>query len=84
MATKTRELELLADGQGCLAGAADDEPVFILRAQDRLAPLLVHLWSQLADLGPDGPCPKTLEARALAGAMTDWQRRNWTRVKWPD
>jgi hypothetical protein len=53
-------------------------------SQDRVSPILVRLWSVLADLGPGGACPKTLEARALASAMEDWQRRNWTLVKWPD
>jgi hypothetical protein len=83
MATKQVELEHLTLGTSSLARAADDEPVFVLRAQDILAPILVNLWATLADLGPQGPCPKTLEARSLAALMHDWQRRRG-RYKWPD
>ena len=83
MATKQVEIEHLQLGTSSLAKAADDEPVFVLRAQDILAPILVNLWAQLANLSPQGPCPKTLEARSLAALMGDWQRRH-NRCKWPD
>ena len=39
------ERELAAVGKGCLGKAADDEPVFILRAQDMLAADLVDKWA---------------------------------------
>jgi hypothetical protein len=81
LATKTLELEKLADGRGCLGRADDDEPLFILRAQDRLAPTLVRLWASLAILHD---CPKALDALALADQMDDWGRRRPGRVKWPD
>ena len=29
----------------CLDKAADDEPIFVLRAQDKLAPALVRQWA---------------------------------------
>ena len=38
MATKAEVLEALRAGYGCLGRAALDEPVFILRAKDILAP----------------------------------------------
>jgi hypothetical protein len=41
MGTKKEELESTT---GCLAKAADDEPIFVLRAQDRLAPAAVYNW----------------------------------------
>src|ERR1700730_449746 len=44
------ERELAAKGEGCLGKAADDEPVFILRAQDIFAPDLVREWADLISL----------------------------------
>ncbi len=32
----------------CLANAADDEPLFVLRAQDNMAPDTVRLWARTA------------------------------------
>ena len=68
------ERELAAAGKGCLGKAADDEPVFILRAQDMLAADLVDKWANEANaLG----CPwdKVHEAKELAQAMREWPRR---------
>ncbi len=58
MATKSEELQRLARGEGCLGKAADDEPIFILRGQDLLAPSPVILWAARARMagckrGPD-------------------------------
>jgi hypothetical protein len=63
---------------GCFAKAADDEPLFALRAQDALAPALVRMWCELAVLHG---CPpeKLAEARQLALAMERWPNR-----KFPD
>lgn len=44
MATKS---EILSDPNSCLNKAADDEPLFILRAQDVLAPIAVQYWAKL-------------------------------------
>ena len=49
MATKAEVLEALQNDCGCLGRAALDEPVFILRAQDKLAPRVVVWWAHLAD-----------------------------------
>ena len=32
----------------CLQKAADNEPVFVLRAQDALAPVIVRYWAVMA------------------------------------
>lgn len=59
----------------CLDKAADDEPVFVLRAQDRFAPDVVEHWAVLVQTRNGGrPTPKTTEARQLAKAMRQWQR----------
>lgn len=42
MATKAQEL---ANPQGCLALASDDEPIFVLRANDVLASKMVDEWA---------------------------------------
>jgi hypothetical protein len=72
------ERELAARGEGCLGRAADDEPVFVLRAQDKLADQLVDSWADLVELGR-GPSAKVVEARELAEAMRAWPSR-----KFPD
>lgn len=79
MATKRETVEATAQGRGCLGKAADDEPVFVLRAKDKFAPILVDLWAQLAEsLGTPGP--KTYEAYNLAVSMRNWQRANTVHI----
>ncbi|CAN0468631.1 unnamed protein product [Phaeothamnion confervicola] len=64
--------------RGCFAKAADNEPLFVLRGQDKLAPALVREWARLA---AENGCPpdKVQEARNLADAMDRWLPR-----KYPD
>lgn len=45
MGTKSEELKAAAQGRGCLGRAADDEPLFVLRAQDKSAPYVVRHWA---------------------------------------
>ena len=62
----------------CLNKAADDEPIFVLRGHDKLAPVVVRLWADLALLhGCSGT--KITEAMQLAHLMDEWHTR-----KWPD
>jgi cob(I)alamin adenosyltransferase len=63
---------------GCIAKAADDEPVFVLRAQDKLAPDLVRAWAREAERN-GCPIDKCVEAMKLAEAMEAWPNR-----KYPD
>lgn len=59
----------------------EDEPVFLLRAKDSIAPDVVRWWSHLLEhLGGD---PETIAAaRHHANLMAQWQRdNNW---KLPD
>lgn len=75
------EIAALHRGEGPLAKAAPTEPIFILRAQDRLAPSIVEAWADLAaSLG--SPHEKVREARELAESMKRWQRRHG--AKTPD
>ena len=74
MATKR---EVLADPLSCWNKAGDDEPVFVLRAQDILAPWLVAEWAnmvlQLGD-GRDLP-PKVSAAYSICNEMRKWPQR---------
>jgi hypothetical protein len=78
MAEKYLELELLKQAGGCLGKAAWNEPLFILRGQDQLAPALVRAWAALAK---EHGCSadKVAEAIDLAHKMEGWPVR-----KWPD
>jgi hypothetical protein len=57
-----------------LSNAKDDEPIFVLRGQDSLAPDVVRQW---ADRAERAGCTidKVREARDLADAMEQWPRR---------
>lgn len=65
----------------CLQKAADDEPIFVLRAKDKHAPHVVRLWASLAK---ETGCPptKTKEAHELADRMEAWAQQNGS--KFPD
>lgn len=52
----------------------DDEPVFILRAQDVLAPMVVEYWAELAAKMKVKP-EKILEAYRCVNAMREYQPR---------
>jgi hypothetical protein len=56
-----------------------DEPVFLIRAQDRVGPDIVDLWAQYAaDVGaaPD----IIIKAQKHAQKMRDWQREHGCKV----
>lgn len=62
----------------CLINAGDDEPIFVLRAQDVLAPLMVRTWAELArERG-------TPEAKVQAALDTAKQMQEWHTRKVPD
>ena len=57
----------------CYAAADDDEPIFVLRANDPLAPLLVREWAnRYYDEKKPTTRKKVDEARACAIAMELW------------
>lgn len=62
----------------CLLKAADDEPIFVLRAQDKLAPEIVRAWAWVAK-NNGLPLEKYQEAVELAEQMERWPTR-----KYPD
>ena len=66
-----------------LAPALDGEPVFVLRAQDKIAPYAVMAWAREAE-SYGAPPAKVDGARTIANLMCNWQMRNADRVKRPD
>lgn len=84
MFTKKEVLAAANRGEGCLGRAADDEPVFVLRAQDCLAADLVEKWAiwasaGIATIGSEAAGHKVGEARQISEAM-----RHWPLHKQPD
>jgi hypothetical protein len=67
---------------GCFARAEADEPMFVLRARDALAPWLVLAWAMLRTLQiwigtkPASDFERCDEARALAKQMRAWRKAN--------
>jgi hypothetical protein len=59
----------------CYANAAPDEPMFVLLARDRHAPILVEWWATLRAVDGEDAV-KVEEARACAAAMVEWRRKN--------
>jgi len=80
MATKIEELTANL-GKGCLGKAADDEPVFILRAHDETAPATIRYWAQKARVA-GSPLEKVHKALDLADEMVAWQNIHGS--KFPD
>jgi hypothetical protein len=69
----------LSNPESCINKAADDEPVFVLRAQDVLAATTVRLWADMALLHGT-PFEKLGEAYGLARLMDDWQAEHTAKV----
>jgi hypothetical protein len=88
MSTKREVLDAALRGEGCLGKAADDEPVFVLRAQDITSYATIYEWSYKVEnyaMSRKLPVPdKVARARRDAEAMMEWQRMNPGRAKMPD
>ena len=67
---------------GCFGNADLDEPLFVLRAQDRCAPAAVRDWAHRAK-GAGCSVEKVAEAMGIAIEMEEWQEKTG-RAKWPD
>lgn len=71
MATKR---QMLDDPNSCLNKAADNEPIFVLRAKDILAAGLIYGWAAQAEALGTSP-RKCVEARMTALDMERWGER---------
>jgi hypothetical protein len=75
----------IANPNSCLNRAADDEPIFVLRANDELAAQMVRQWAELYfDTKKDDKFnitdaqrAKYREARALSNEMESWHRNHF-------
>jgi hypothetical protein len=63
----------------CRDKAADDEPLFTLRAHDMLAPSIVRAWADAAKLA-GSPASKVDDALHTANEMDAWQAANGSKV----
>lgn len=70
----------LSDAGSCLNKAEDNEPLFVLRANDPLAPAIVSMWARdyIVEKGgwgnmSDNQKKKYTEAMDCAGHMRIWQ-----------
>jgi len=62
-----------------LENVADDEPIFVLRARDVLAPEVVGAWAdKMKERGGDSD--KKHDALVIADQMREWQRRNGSKL----
>lgn len=68
-------------GVECYDKADPGEPIFVLRAQDIVAPEIVREWAYRAAVA-GAPREKIEGARRVADAMEDWQLEH--RRKVPD
>jgi len=74
MAIKRDEIN---DPTSCLNRAADDEPIFVLRAKDKLAAKLVRDWAAEAVLEGHHDDAKIKAAWRYADAMDAWRDKNF-------
>lgn len=78
-----KKADEIANPDSCLNKAGDDEPIFVLRGQDRAAPGAIRQWAERAKrMGC--PTEKWQEAMDCAMAFEEWGRFNEDRVKCPD
>jgi len=59
-----------------------DEPVFLLRAQDKFAPMVVNLWCALVASAGKNPTLAEHVAKTVIHPMKEWQKEN--KSKTPD
>ena len=73
----------IANGASCLNKADDDEPIFVLRANDPLAPLIVREWAaryrrakaEAGELTAERE-NKARRAEGLANQMVQWKENH--------
>lgn len=73
MATKRENVN---DPSSCLNKAREDEPIFILRAHDRVAPAAVRDWAHRAHANGNASQLKVDGAMEVALEMERWQRQH--------
>lgn len=67
--------ENMNNPNSCLNKADADEPLFILRAKDPIAPLVVRAWAMLSQQLRAHSGQKCYEAVIVAEDMEEWRTR---------
>ena len=75
---KAETIEAALRGEGCLGRAADDEPVFVLRAKDPCMAAIIDRWCGLAPEYHERE--KIEQARTEINDVNRWRRKNGYRV----
>lgn len=70
-----RKIDEIEQPASCLNKARAEEPLFVLRAKDPLAPAVVRTWANNAEATGAHEPEKIAEARALADAMDEYRKR---------
>jgi hypothetical protein len=65
--------------KGTLSKVKEDEPLFVLRARDELAPRVVRFWADVAAIREVDP-NKIMEARSVANLMEKWTEKNGSKL----
>lgn len=63
----------LADPESTWNRAAEDEPLFVIRAKDKLSASMVRQWAEAAAMTGAHEPEKIEEARELAWTMETWR-----------
>lgn len=76
MAMTVTKKQLIDDPNSCLNKAADDEPVFLIRAKDMIGGMSVRYWAHLAQDTKAHEPAKIAQARHVASEMDEWRNAN--------
>lgn len=68
-----RKRDELADPESTWNRAAEDEPLFVIRAKDKLSASMVRLWAEAAAMTGAHEPEKIQQARTLAEHMETWR-----------
>lgn len=71
-----RKRDELADPESTLNRAAEEEPLFVIRAKDKLSASMVRQWAEAAAMTGAHEPEKIQEARQLAEIMESWRQEN--------
>jgi hypothetical protein len=66
----------IADPESTWNRAAHDEPLFVIRAKDKLSASMVRQWAEAAAMTGAHEPEKIEEARDLAEIMETWRQEN--------
>ena len=72
-----RKQQEIENPESCLNRAEDDEPLFVIRAKDKVSASAVRTWAEWAQMTGVHEPEKIQEARDIAEDMENWRRENY-------